>query len=123
MNPTGSTPQAMQILRDAIPDIDLGATRYTVLTGPADRDLQEFFHDHVRANLPDLQRALAEGDWTALYRHGHSMKGSGGSVGYPEISALSEQLEEAANARQVEKAERLVSALAEWLAIQAKESL
>ncbi len=99
-----------------MPDLDQRIGRFTVLTEPADSDLQQFFHEHVAGVLPELRAALERADMTAVYRQAHGMKGAGGSVGYPEISALSERLEETAKADQAAEALRLTETLGRWLA-------
>lgn len=58
-------------------------------------ELQEFFLDHLRDQLEDMEQQLRAGDATALARIGHSIKGSGGGVGYPRFSELGRDLEEA----------------------------
>ncbi|HEX5446533.1 MAG TPA: response regulator [Pirellulales bacterium] len=48
--------------------------------------------------LERVQRAAAEGDWNALAEIGHSLKGSGGTLGYPAVTAAGTRLEAAARA-------------------------
>ena len=115
MNPTGFSPQSLQLVRDVIPDLGQRLGRFTVLHEPADPELQTFFHEHVAGVVADLEQAFAQNDLTAAYRLGHSLKGVGGSVGYPEISALGERLEETARAGQGVEARQLADALARWL--------
>ena len=117
MNPTGFTPRSLQLVSEVIPDLGQRLGRFTVLHEPADPDLQSFFHEHVAGVLTELQKAFAHDDLTAVYRHGHSLKGVSGSVGYPEISALGERLEETARAGQGAEARQLVEALTRWLAL------
>lgn len=117
MNPTGSTPRSLQIVYEVIPDLGQRLGRFTVLQGPADHDLQVFFHEHVAGVITELQKAFAQDDLNAVYRHGHSLKGVSGSVGFPEISALGERLEEMARAGQGAEARLLVEALTRWLAL------
>lgn len=117
MNPTGSSPQSLQLVRDVIPDLGQRLGRFTVLHEPADPDLQVFFHEHVASVVTDLEQAFARNDLTAVYRLGHSLKGVGGSVGYPEISALGERVEETARAGQGVEARQLADTLARWLSL------
>jgi HPt (histidine-containing phosphotransfer) domain-containing protein len=61
-------------------------------------ELQEFYRNHLRERLKELDTALGKDDVEGLRRLGHSIKGSGLTYGYPEITAAGKRLEEAAGA-------------------------
>lgn len=91
-----------------------------MLTKPVDADLRGFFLEQITAVLPKLQAALKRLDWPFIVREAHSLKGAGGSVGYPEISVWSESLEQAARAQLETEARRLVANLVAWQAHERK---
>lgn len=115
MSTAGSTEQAFRLVRDALPDIDQRLPRFQVLSGPPEADLQVFFFDYLTDLLPRLREAAAAPDRVAIARHAHALKGTGGSVGFPELSALGERLEEVAKAGLDGDARALIGVLAGWL--------
>lgn len=68
-----------------------------------------------REDVERLETLLADGDLDAVRRLGHQLKGSGGSYGVPELSALGADLEDAAGAGDLERARRARAALARLL--------
>ena len=109
-NPRRST----LLIADAVPDLAGRVPGFTVLSSPADAEIRSFFLDHVAGLLPELRRARDQAQWPVVARHAHGLKGAGGSVGYPEISVLSESLEHAAKAGDEASVARLLAALADW---------
>jgi HPt (histidine-containing phosphotransfer) domain-containing protein len=61
-------------------------------------ELQEFYRNHLRERLKELDAALGKDDVEGLRRLGHSMKGSGLTYGFPEITTAGGRLEEVAGA-------------------------
>ncbi len=65
-------------------------------------DLPEFqqvvaqFVDGLDHCVGELQQAIQTGDYDAVARHAHALKGTGGTVGFPQFTEPSRQLEEAA---------------------------
>ena len=59
--------------------------------------------------LQQLQQMFSAMQWPELAYAAHSLKGSAGSMGYPEITALAGELERAANAQQQLSCEQLLS--------------
>jgi DNA-binding response OmpR family regulator len=82
-------------------------------------DLDEFFTGAVRGLITDLQGSLdtwrRTGDASELRRHCHSIKGSGGSFGFPLISVLAAAAEDAPP-DQLERATALLAAELETVA-------
>lgn len=115
MSTAGSSEQACRLVRDALPDLDQRLPRFQVLSGPPDADLKAFFFDYLTDLLPRLREAVAAPDRVAIARHAHALKGTGGSVGFPELSALGERLEETAKAGLDDDARALIGVLAGWL--------
>jgi len=115
MSAAGSTEQAFRLVREAIPDMAQRLPRFQVLSGPPDADLQTFFFDYLTDLLPRLRDSAAASDRVAVARHAHALKGPGGAVGFPEVSALGEHLEEVAKAGRDDDARALIGVLAGWL--------
>ncbi|MCH2181464.1 MAG: ATP-binding protein [Mariniblastus sp.] len=65
---------------------------------PADepfRSLSRKFIDKIRNRLPELNRAIEEQDFSVIGQMAHWIKGTGGTVGLPQLSEISIQIEEA----------------------------
>lgn len=64
-----------------------------------DPELRELIAEFV-AELPErfaaLEKAAAGQDWQEVRRLAHQLKGSGGSYGFPEITAAAAKVEDAA---------------------------
>lgn len=105
---------ALDLLRAVVPDLERKRERFTVLATPPDPDLQRIFHEHLPGLVAQMKTALGNGDWSVVRRHAHSIKGMGGGVGYPEISAWGEGLERAAGEPDPALAGRLLDALSAW---------
>lgn len=70
---------------------------------------------HRHKDLAALQTAVAESDLAAAGRIGHALKGSGGSYGLQWLTDLGAELETAAEAGDLARVGRAVTALREWL--------
>ncbi len=68
------------------------------------------------ADVDRIRAALAQGDFEALRKAAHGMKGSGGGYGFPEISRLGAAMEEGARQRDAAALAALVDRLAAYLA-------
>ncbi|MGH7194990.1 MAG: ATP-binding protein, partial [Candidatus Saccharimonadales bacterium] len=66
--------------------------------------------------LDRLQRAAAAREWNALAEIGHSLKGSGGTLGFPEVTAVGARLEAGALAAAAERVEEAIADLAHLVA-------
>jgi HPt (histidine-containing phosphotransfer) domain-containing protein len=85
-----------------------------VLTTPPDHELRVAFFSYLDGILPDLLTASTRGDLALISRIVHGLKGAGGSVGYPELSALAERCEEVARGADAEAAMVMVDGLHAW---------
>ncbi len=61
-------------------------------------ELRARFVARVCGEREELILALASGDTAEIRRIGHGLSGAGGVVGFPEISAAAQQVEEAVDA-------------------------
>jgi|GEM_PF-3593974 PAS domain S-box-containing protein len=83
-----------------------------------DPDIEELipeFLDNIRKNTDEIKELLANDDLEAIRVIGHSMKGSGGSYGFDEITRIGRAIEEAAKAGNKADIERLNEELIEYL--------
>jgi HPt (histidine-containing phosphotransfer) domain-containing protein len=73
--------------------------RRIVTPSPAAIALLPKFLDHRRRDVATIRTALDVGDFEAIRRIGHNMRGNGLSYGFPGISAIGERLETEASVR------------------------
>lgn len=111
-----SAQRARAILLAALPDLAQLEIPYRVTLAAPDPELVDALVDHVRTGQPDLRAAAAAGILEQVAGIAHGLKGMGGAVGLPEISAAGAVLEQAARASQAAEVDRLVSALDAWVA-------
>jgi signal transduction histidine kinase/CheY-like chemotaxis protein len=73
------------------------------------------FLSNVRRNPSAIAAALARGDFGAIRSLGHNMKGTGGSFGLPQISAIGDQLERAAKEQNADAVRTVTTELVQFL--------
>ncbi|BCR03847.1 hypothetical protein DESUT3_09160 [Desulfuromonas versatilis] len=78
-------------------------------------DLVPGFLAHRREDLGTLRAALERGDYAAIRRLAHTMKGVGGGYGFAPFSSIGLQLQQAAEKRDAAGIERGLAALADYL--------
>jgi HPt (histidine-containing phosphotransfer) domain-containing protein len=84
-----------------------------------DQDLMPVVPEYLenrRRDCAEIDRLIASGDMERIQVMGHRMKGSGGSFGFDEISAIGEALEAAAQVPDAEGIKTAVSRLESYLA-------
>lgn len=69
-----------------------------------------------RRDCAEIERLLASGGMTCIQSLGHRLKGSGGSFGFDEISAIGEALEFAAQVSDAEGVRSALGSLESYLA-------
>jgi signal transduction histidine kinase/AmiR/NasT family two-component response regulator/HPt (histidine-containing phosphotransfer) domain-containing protein len=80
---------------------------------PDIREIVEEFIDCLHAKLPAMQDANARGDLAELARLAHWLKGSGGSAGFPALTAPARNVEKLARDAQCDAIESALAELAE----------
>lgn len=83
-----------------------------------DPDIKDLIPDYLKNRRDDLlvyQKALETGDFDSIGVLGHSMKGSGGTYGFDELSNIGRAIEKAAQIRDKESAHQSIIALADFL--------
>jgi HPt (histidine-containing phosphotransfer) domain-containing protein len=71
--------------------------------------------DRRRADAAAILAAIDAGDFETARSLGHQLKGSGGGYGFPEITRLGAEIEEAAKGHEGERLARLAAGLSEYL--------
>ena len=91
---------------------------YKDLEAHIDTDLEDLipqFLKNMHKYVEDIKRLLAKGDLEEIQKIGHSMKGTGGSFGFDEISKIGKKIREAAQDNNKESITRLNKLFAEYL--------
>ena len=88
------------------PTIDILAQQLAL--DPQMQALKQQFADQLPALVKELQQYCGSSQWPQLSYAAHSLKGSAGSMGYPDITALAGELELNANNKQCESCEALI---------------
>lgn len=89
-------------------------------TVTVDAELEDLIPGFLRKRREDVLRfreLLAAGQLDELRRHAHRLKGTGGSYGFPQISAIAAGLEQAACVADRDAAARAIDELAAYLAV------
>ena len=86
-------PRAIEMVRELIPDLDGRISRFEVETFEMDDELIDAFCEELERVGGDLQAGLDESDNEKIRVSVHSIKGMGGTMGLPEISVLSQEIE------------------------------
>jgi CheY-like chemotaxis protein len=88
---------------------------------PAMQQLLQQFRSRLPALLTELEQLTAAKNWPALSFAAHSLKGSAGSMGYPELTELAGRLERAASDPIVQHIQALLEQMRAVLAREAAE--
>ncbi|HEX2675486.1 MAG TPA: response regulator [Polyangiales bacterium] len=78
--------------------------------------LLPMFLENRAGDVVKLRDALTSKSFDVITRIGHNLRGSGGSYGFPKLSALGEQMENAGKANDASTCARLLLALEQQLA-------
>lgn len=84
-----------------------------------DSELEELIPNYIENRHKDIKNmteALAKGDFDTVRLLGHSMKGSGASYGFAEISVIGKKLEEAAKAKNQADITASIQELSDYMA-------
>ena len=78
-------------------------------------ELVRIFIDDVPSRIGEMQRAFAIGDWAALERAAHTLKGSAGVMSGKRLTAAARELEELARSERRDRvADLLANVTTEW---------
>lgn len=105
-----------QRMRESVDALDERAKDYAV--GELDPEIKASVMEIFPGTYSDLVAKLAAAsenlDFESIRGNAHQIKGMAGTVGYPEISVVAKDLEEAAKAEDGERCRDLVWLLREW---------
>lgn len=99
-----------------IPDLAARMEQFVVGTDELDDELIEVFCDEIKRLTGELQEGLAQNDGDTVRMAAHSIKGMGGTIGLPEISALGLEIENRVKDDRLADTKPLVDGLSDWLA-------
>jgi signal transduction histidine kinase/DNA-binding NarL/FixJ family response regulator len=85
---------------------------------PVILQLKQDFKQSLPALLAKFQLWLSQANWSRLQYEAHSVKGSAGSLGYPELTELMSTLEQAAQQKDLELATQQITGFAALVAAQ-----
>lgn len=89
--------------------------QYPVRINPELMPIMDRYLALRRVGLEKLRMAVAAGDYAAVARQGHILKGSGGSYGLPRLSELGAAIENAGQRGELAAAAKLTKAVGEYL--------
>lgn len=100
---------------ELIPDLAERLDPFIVDTDEMDDELVEIFTEEIERLTRELQDGFAQNNGETMRLAAHSIKGMGGTMGFPEISVLGLELENLAKADRLAETRPLVDGLALWL--------
>jgi len=103
-------------MRQESADFEARCERYQSCLDEIDEEIVGLFVEQMVVRLNALEGALPLRDYGVIKRAAHSIKGMGGTVGYPEVSVGAEDLEVAAAEEDEALCARHVQLLGRWLA-------
>ena len=115
--PAAARTAAWDLLADVIPDLKTLADEYRVSIDVLDEEVYGVFRGHLRQSLAGLAAALAGCDERAAREYAHSFEGTGGTMGFPEISAAGVALSRAAQAGEWQVCRVIHERLEQWLRV------
>lgn len=90
--------------------------RKIIVTIDADlEDIVPRFLEIRQKNIISINGALKGGDYDAIVRIGHSMKGAGAGYGFDYITEIGNSIEDGAKIKDAEKIKRCVRELSDYL--------
>ncbi len=81
------------------------------LDDPEIRAIVADYIEHLTLQIKDIERACRDNDFESLARLTHAISGTGGMVGYDEITRVAAELEEVSINRRADEAQRLTNEL------------
>ena len=103
---------------DVIDDLDLRAEVYQVPDFCSKAEILEAFSEDLPRTVQLLQTACTAEDELSIRRHGHSLEGMGGMVGFAVLSVAGAELCKSARGHIWDRCATLAARLRRWCEIQ-----
>ena len=105
----------MEWVAKLVPQLEGKLAPYVVEVDEIDDELMSIFLDEMNRLGKQLQQAFVQRDMQGIRVVAHSIKGMGGTVGFPELSVFGEELGSLAKKEQLEQIKLFVGGLDGWL--------
>ncbi len=102
-------------IAELIPSMREQLDQFVVEAEEIDDELLLVFIDELKRLTGEMQAGLRDNDANAVRSAAHSIKGMGGTIGFPELSVLGLTIENTAKENRLQDAIPLVDALMDWL--------
>ncbi len=107
-------PRVMEMVREWVPDLEGRIRQFEVEPFDLDDELIDAFHEELDRLTTDLQAGLDASNNEDARLAVHSIKGMSGTMGLPEISVLSQEIEITLRAEDLERTRQLSDVLIAW---------
>ena len=107
--------ESLDWVNEWVSDLESKMEPFIVGTEELDDELAEIFKSEMIRLLTELQQGVAAHDAEVIREAAHSIKGMGGSMGFPELSVVAHEIELMAKENTLAKLAPLVDALALWV--------
>lgn len=105
-----------------IPDLPHRTDAFRVNTSEVDDEILALFFEQLAQNVSALAHAIAHRDTEGVRENAHSLQGTGGTVGAPELSVVGVELSAAARRGDFDRCAGLLGALHAWLRRQGRQT-
>jgi len=105
---------ALETVHQLIPDLDERVSRFETEPFKADDELIAAFCEELSRLCADLQTGVNTRDGEMIRVAAHSIKGMSGTMGFPEISVLAQEIEWSLGGDETGRCTRLCNALIDW---------
>ncbi len=107
----------VEFWRDLMPDIEERAAPFSVDEAATDEEVRQIFCEHLESQMAGARAACEVHDPVPLRALGHSLQGSGGTVGLAAMSAVGLELSAAARSGDWPRCAAILEKLDQWLDI------
>ena len=108
-------PENVEWVADLIPGLAGRGGQFSLDADEVDDELAQVFVEELRRLTGELQDGLSQKNTEMIRVAAHSIKGMGGTLGFPEISVVGQEIEIKAMAGFPDEVQSLVEALSRWL--------
>ena len=107
-------PRMIEMVREWVPDLEGRISQFEIEPFELDGEIMDAFREELDRLTGDLQVGLDALDKEKIRMAAHSIKGMSGTMGLPEISVLSQEIEITLRADKLERCAQLSNALIAW---------